>query len=573
MNIVIEKNRMVPMRDGVRLATDLYRRDDQATSPALVMRLPYDKERSVSPELLTFVKAGYAVVVQDTRGRFASEGEFNANFQEINDGADCYAWVAAQPWCDGAIGTLGQSYLGQVQWLAAPHMPDGVKAMAVLIAPIDHYADIAYRGGVLNLGSMLFWASMMAIGEQGRRVAQGEATPADVQRQAAALGNLIQLYEETPINAMTHLQGVSPHFFQWVNHPTYDDWWQGIDARHYEQIDKPVLHIGGWFDIFLNGTLQGYIGMRTQAPTTATRRRQKLVIGPWSHGTNWTSSYHEQEFGLHGSGEAAGLTALQLRWMERWVKGIDNGIDQEKPVRLFVMGINQWRDADDWPLPQTRYTPYYLHSQGHANTRHGDGQLSTVLPHHQPADHFVYDPHMPVPSVGGANLTPFASSIGPRDQQQVEERADVLVYTTPPLLDDLTVIGPVKAVLYVASSAPDTDITCKLVDVYPDGRAMLLTDGILRLRYRHSFAQPTLMNPGDIVEATIDLWSTANVFRAGHRIRVEVSSSCFPKFARNSNTGGDVASEALADYQTATNTVYHDSTYPSQISLPIIESD
>lgn len=573
MNIVIEKNIMVPMRDGVHLATDLYRLADLAVAPALVMRLPYDKERSVSPELMTFVKAGYAVVVQDTRGRFASEGDFNANFQEINDGADCYAWVAAQSWCDRNIGTLGQSYLGQVQWLAAPHMGDAVKAMVTLIAPIDHYGDIAYRGGVLNLGSMLFWASMMAIGEQGRRVAHGQATPAAIQQQAAALGNLLQRYEETPINQMAHLQGVSPHFFNWVNHPAFDDWWQGIDARHYDQIDKPVLHIGGWYDIFLNGTLQSYIGMRQQAKSDAARQRQKLVIGPWSHGTNWTASYHEQEFGLHGSGEAAGLTALQLRWMERWVKGIENGIDQEKPVRLFVMGINQWRDADDWPLPATRYTPYYLHSQGHANTLHGDGQLSPILPHHQPADHFVYDPHTPVPSIGGANLTPFASSIGPRDQQQVEERADVLVYTTPPLLDDLTVIGPVKAVLYVASAAPDTDITCKLVDVHPDGRAMLLTDGILRLRYRHSFRRPTLMNPGDIVEATIDLWSTANVFRAGHRIRLEVSSSCFPKFARNSNTGGDVASERAADYRSTTNTVYHDSTYPSQILLPIIESD
>lgn len=570
MNIIIEKNIMVPMRDGVKLATDLYRLAGETSYPAIVSRLPYNKDNRVSPEVMTFVQAGYAVVMQDTRGRFASEGDFNANFQEINDGADCYAWVAAQPWCNGNIGTLGGSYLGQVQWLAAPHMPDAVKAMCVLIAPVDHYSDIAYRGGVLNLGSMLYWASMMAIAEQERRVGQGTATPGDVQRQAAALGNLLQLYEETPISAMAHLQGVSPHFFDWVTHPSYDDYWSGIDARNYDQLDKPVLHIGGWFDIFLNGTLQTYIGMRNHAKSESARRGQKLLIGPWSHGTNWTSSYHEQEFGLHGSGMAADLTGLQLRWMDRWVRGIENGIEDEKPVRIFVMGINQWRDEEDWPLPDTQYTPYYLHSNGHANTLDGDGSLSTVAPHHEQADSFTYDPCNPVPSIGGANLTPFSSSIGPRDQQLVELRDDVLVYSTPVLDRAIEVTGPVKVILYITSSAPDTDITCKLVDVHPDGRAMLITDGILRLRYRHSFNAPMLMEPGDVVEAHVDLWSTANVFLPGHCIRIEVSSSCFPKFARNSNTGGNVASEGIANYQKAVNHVYHDATYPSHILLPII---
>lgn len=559
------------MRDGVLLATDVYRRDDATALPALVMRMPYDKERAVSPEGMTFVKAGYALVLQDTRGRFASQGEFNANFQEINDGADCYVWVAQQPWCDGRVGTMGTSYLGQSQWLAAPYMTDAVKAMAVSLAPVDHYSDIAYRGGVLNLGSMLYWATMMTIGEQGRRVANGAATPADLQQQAAALGRLAELYQRLPLADMPHLQGVSPHFFNWINHPTYDDYWRGIDARRYGEINKPVLHIGGWYDIFLNGTLQTYQGMRATAKNEAVRRQQKLVVGPWSHGTNWTSSYHEQEHGLHASGEAAGLTALQLRWMERWVKDIENGIEHEPPVRIFVMGINQWRDEDDWPLPDTQYTAYYLHSGGHANTLHGDGGLTPTAPTDEPADRFVYDPHNPVPSIGGANLTPFASSIGPRDQRQVELRNDVLVYTTPALAHNVEVTGPVEALLYISSSAPDTDITCKLVDVHPDGRAMLVTDGILRLRYRESFTEPKLMQPGEIVAAHVDLWSTAHVFLAGHRLRIEVSSSCFPKFARNSNTGGDVAQEPAAAYQVAVNQVYHDGDHPSQLILPIID--
>ena len=240
-------------------------------------------------------------------------------------------------------------------------------------------------------------------------------------------------------------------------------------------------------------------------------------------------------------------------------------------MRIFVMGINQWRDEADWPLPDTRYTPYYLHSAGHANTLHGDGTLSPLAPNAEPADTFVYDPLNPVPSIGGANLMPFANSIGPRDQQPVETREDVLVFSTPVLPQNIEVTGPITAHLYVSSSAPDTDITCKLVDVHPDGRAMLLTDGILRLRYRHSFTEPTLLQPDEIVPITIDLWSTSNVFLAGHCIRVEVSSSCFPKFARNSNTGGTVATEGREEYQVAVNRIYHDADHPSHLLLPIIE--
>lgn len=370
MNILVEKNLRVPMRDGVWLATDLYRNADGSAAPVLVMRLPYDKERFVSPETMTLVQAGFHVVIQDSRGRFASQGEFHASVQEINDGVDCYTWVAQQPWCDGRIGTLGTSYVGQVQWLASPQMPDAVQAMTVLLAPVDHYSDIAYRGGVLNLGSMLFWCSMMALGEQGRRIAAGAATPAALQAQAMAAGNLANLYNELPLAGMPHLQGISPHFFDWINHPAYDDFWRRIDARNFTQIDKPVLHIGGWYDIFLNGTLQGFIGMRRGAKSAEARNRQKLVVGPWSHGTNWTSSYHELDYGMHASGEAANLTEVQLRWQERWVKGIPNGIDQEPPVRIFVMGINQWRRSR---LAAPRHPLYPLLSPQQRARQHRPG--------------------------------------------------------------------------------------------------------------------------------------------------------------------------------------------------------
>ena len=240
-------------------------------------------------------------------------------------------------------------------------------------------------------------------------------------------------------------------------------------------------------------------------------------------------------------------------------------------MRIFVMGINQWRDEADWPLPDTRYTPFYLRSNGQANTLRGDGTLAREPATSETPDRFVYNPLDPVPSIGGANLMPFASSSGPRDQESVEQRQDVLVYSTPVLTKNVEVTGPITAKLYVSSSAPDTDITCKLVDVHPDGRAMLLTDGILRLRYRQSLTAPQLLQAGEIVEANIDLWSTANVFLAGHRIRIEVSSSCFPKFARNSNSGGDVASEGREQYQSAVNHIHHDAAHPSHILLPLIE--
>lgn len=571
--ITIEKNLTVPMRDGVRLATDLYRNSAAPTAPVLVRRTPYNKERFISPDVIQLIQAGYHVVIQDARGRFASEGDFRAVYQEITDSADCYEWVAAQPWCNGSIGTLGESYTGQLQWLSAPRMPAAVKALSTLIAPVDHYADIAYRGGVLNLGSMLYWCSNMALAEQARRVEAGQAEPEAVQEQTAAFGRLLELYDTLPLAEMPHLQGISPHYFDWLSHPAYDDYWRGIDARDFAAIDKPVLHIGGWYDIFLNGTLQGYIGMQARDRQAGLPNRQKLVIGPWSHGTNWTSSYHERDFGAHASGEAAGLIGLQRRWMDRWVQGIENGIDAEPPVRIFVMGINRWRDEADWPLPDTRYTPFYLRSRGHANSRSGDGALSWDAPGDEAADSFVYDPHNPVPSLGGASLMPYASAIGPRDQQAVEDREDVLVYTSPVLDRPVEVTGPVAAHFYVSSSAPDTDITCKLVDVHPDGRAMLITDGILRLRYRDSFTSPALLPPGEVAQIAIDLWSTANVFLPGHRIRVEVSSSCFPKFARNSNSGGDVASEGPEAYRPAENRIYHDSLRPSHLLLPVIERE
>jgi uncharacterized protein len=297
-----------------------------------------------------------------------------------------------------------------------------------------------------------------------------------------------------------------------------------------------------------------------------------LIIGPWSH-LDLSGSFPDREFGPTASRQTIDLDGLQLRWFDRWVKGIENGIEDEDPVLIFVMGADTWRSEPDWPLPNTAYTDYFLHSDGGANTRRGDGTLSTTPPQAGPSDTLVYDPHQPVPTVGGQVLMPGANSIGPRDQRAVEDRDDVLVYSTPALTEPVEVTGPIRLRLFITSTAPDTDLTGKLVDVFPDGRAINLTDGIQRVRYRNSKQQAELITSGEIYEVTVDLWATANLFQPGHRIRLEVSSSNWPRFSRNSNTGGTIADEPPEAYRPATNRVLHDADHPSRLVLPIIRND
>lgn len=286
---------------------------------------------------------------------------------------------------------------------------------------------------------------------------------------------------------------------------------------------------------------------------------------------NFSGSFPEREFGAAASSAAIDLTGIHLRWFDRWLKGMHNGIDQEPPVMLFVMGVDEWRSETDWPLPDTQYRPYYLHSAGQANTLHGNGALSAEPPGNEPSDVYLYNPLRPVPTVGGQVILPGGNAMGPRDQREVEVRDDVLVYSTPALDQAVEVTGPIELRLFVSSSAPDTDFTGKLVDVYPDGRSIILTEGILRARYHNSFTEPKLLEPGTIYELRINLWATANVFLPGHRIRLEVSSSNFPRFERNSNTGGVIARETYEQHLPAVNRIFHDEEHPSQLILPIIE--
>jgi putative CocE/NonD family hydrolase len=569
--ILIDKNVMVKMRDGVQLATDTYRLDSAASAPVLLARTPYGKERAVAFsntfDILRAVQAGgYAVVVQDVRGRFGSEGEFDPMFNESRDGVDTIAWAAAQPWSGGVVGTFGPSYLGATQWLPARQQPQALRAMAPSVTHADMYEGQTYQGGAKLLHD-LRWAVEDIIPEEvRRRRARGWIPP-----EGGTSLDLDTALAWLPLGSHPVIRELAPFYADRLAHPTADAYWCPVSpCAAYEQVSVPALNISGWYDVFLWGTVQNYQGMRQRGGTDHARHNQRLIIGPWSH-MNFSGRFPEREFGAAASSDAVDLSGLQLRWFDRWLKGTGNGVESEPPVTIFVMGIDRWRTEADWPLPGTQYRPWYLHSAGRANTLHGDGTLSAEPPGGEPPDVYLYNPRRPVPTVGGQVILPGTNAMGPRDQQAVETRDDVLVYTTSVLDRPVEVTGPVELRLFAASSARDTDFTGKLVDVYPDGRAMILTEGILRARYRTSMTSPEPLEPDTAYEFRLDLWATANVFLPGHRIRLEVTSSNFPRFAPNSNTGGDIASETADQYRPAVNRIFHDAEHPSCLILPVIE--
>ncbi|MFA5056771.1 MAG: CocE/NonD family hydrolase, partial [Opitutaceae bacterium] len=397
------------------------------------------------------------------------------------------------------------------------------------------------------------WSSALAVHTLARR-ASGTALPThwDLKRPPA----------EYPLLNPGKSAGLADYYSDWITHPTYDDYWkQWSIEEHYDQITVPAFHLAAWYDIFQDGSIRNYEGIKQHGGSAAARQGQRLVIIPGGH-AGVGPKLGEVDF---GKDSVLDSWELGLRWYDYLLKGLDNGMGREKPVRIFIMGKNIWRDEDDWPLARAKSTQYYLHSQGKANTLSGDGMLSTVLPAAEPMDQYVYDPNDATPTHGGALI---GAPPGPLDQRMVEARSDVLVFTTPALQQDLEVTGPVRLELYVSSSAVDTDFTGKLVDVWPNGFAQNLTDGILRVRHRNSLEKTELMNPGQVYKLTIDLWSTSNVFLAGHKLRLEVASSNFPRFDRNPNTGG--SPENAAAHIPATNVIYHDHDHPSALIVPVV---
>lgn len=561
---------MIAMRDGVRLASDVFVPQGVGPVPAIVVRTPYDRTATslvnLRFDVLRAVARGYAVVTQDTRGRFASEGTFAPFASEGPDGADTIAWVRAQPWCDGKVGMAGGSYLGVTQWAAATHgsqpPPD---AIAPFTTGSSAYDGWAYQGGAFQLGFNLNWAlTSLALGEASRRRARGEDVAESVAALVRAADDCDEAYRRLPLTDVPELADLAPYYLDWLDHPGYDEYWKA-QGPVFDASDArvPALNAGGWFDIFLKGTLENYRRGRERDPDAA-----RLVIGPWAHLATG-GMYPETSFGLTSGTDGMDMNGLQLAWFDSRLKGVR---DDTAPVRIFVMGVDRWRDEDVWPLPRAVPTRFHLRSTGRAAVDAGDGALTLEPPGDEPEDVYLYDPRNPVPTLGGPTYLPglaIAANSGPRDQRVIETRSDVLTYTTEALDEPLEVTGPVTVVLYAASSAVDTDFTAKLIDVWPDGRAMSLVDGIVRARYRDSPTDPVPMEPGTVHAFEIDLIAVSQVFGAGHRIRVDVSSSNFPRFDRNPNTGEAIVGGLDATVP-AVNRIFHSAPYPSHIVLPLV---
>ena len=575
LTIVVEKNVAVPMRDGIVLRADVYRPAAAGTYPVLLQRTPYNKNLNIiSTMLLDVMRAaseGYVVVIQDSRGRYASEGEFYTFRDDILDGYDTVEWCAVQSWSNGNVGMYGASYVGATQWLATIAQPPHLKAIFPLITASHYHEGWAYQGGAFALGFNESWTMTSLAPDTLQRLMRTQ--PEAGERLAALMqgvDDMCQWFRHLPLKDFPFFQDAAPYFYDWLAHPDDDDYWaQWNIEKHYNKIRIPACNLGGWYDIFLGGTIRNYSGMREHGATPEARQGQRLIIGPWQHAWPPNNVVGEVNYGLSSTALAVDIDGLQLKWFDYWLKGKQNGVLEEPPVRLFVMGENRWRSENEWPLARTQYTKYYLHSDGKANSLHGDGSLSPQPPRSEPADVYVSDPRNPVPTKGGGLCCwPAELPGGAHDQRAIEARPDVLVYTTAVLEREVEVTGPVTLTLFAATSAVDTDFTGKLVDVHPDGFARNLTDGILRARYRESRTQGTLLKPGEVYAYTIDLWATSNVFKAGHRIRLEIASSNFPRFDRNPQTGEQSREATRVD--PALQQVFHDDRRPSHVVLPII---
>jgi uncharacterized protein len=533
----------VLMRDGVRLSTDVRLPDEAGRFPVIVWRTPY----SNSDVGTRYVGMGYVLVTQDCRGRFDSDGEFRA-FDEGADGEDLIAWVMKQAWCDGRVGMIGGSYAATTQLNCAWRRPEGLKAITPRVMGRDLFIDTVYRNGVFCLELAASWGMMMA----GR--ANQNTTQVDW---GQALKNL-------PVVSIPEAAGYRvPFFKECLAHETYDAHWheRSVEA-HYDSLDVPMLHINGWYDIYSEGMLRNYEGLVKRHGAG----RQKIVVGPWVHSLNWRV-VGQMDFGPQA---VVDLDAMEARWLARWLKGEMNGVENEAPVRIFVMGINQWRDEAAWPLARANQESFFLGSGGRANSLFGDGVLSAEPREGAGMDTYVYDPENPVPTVGsgtfGAATSAFA---GPTDHAPIERRDDVLVYSSPVLEAPMEVTGYINAELYVSTDAVDTDFVVRLCDVYPDGRSMVLCDGVARLSFREGLQKKVLATPGEVYRLELCIGVTSNVFLPGHRVRVEVTSSCFPRFVRHLNTGE--ATGTGTRLVVARSTVHHSRGRQSRVILPVVE--
>jgi uncharacterized protein len=554
------------MRDGTILRADVYRAADGGPFPVLLVRTPYGEPMARSVPVIPAVGAGFAVVLQHCRGTGSSDGEFAVFASEADDGVDTIEWYARQPWCDGTVAMFGPSYLGMVQFAAAVNAPPALKCLLPAVTPADYYGSLAYRQGAVQFGQLLGWYTLKSAQMLQYRAAAGEDVSADMKALVAHVAGMAGDYYHLPLRDAPAVSRILPDWRTWLDHERRDAFWDDLGyATKRARITTPALHVGGWFDLFLGGTLDNYQTLRRSAATEHARRNQALVVGPWTHGDR-TGTAGELNFGLRASDLAIGLEQRQLSFARKFVSGAQE-LDHPR-VRLFVMGDNVWREEEDWPLARTRWERWHLHA---------DGSLSPAQPQDgAAASHFRYDPADPVLTTGGPTLIPVGPDgglswmAGPRDQRAIEGRPDVLSFTSDVLASDLEATGPLTVTLQASTSAADTDFTARLVDVWPDGRAMGVADGIVRARYRDGTGQPDPITPGQVYEYTIDLTATSQVFKAGHRIRVDVSSSNFPCFDRNPGNGAPAATATRNDFVVAGQTICHDAAHPSYITLPVI---
>jgi uncharacterized protein len=572
--VIEERGVSVPMRDGVRLSADVWRPAADQPVPVLICRTPYDKQTAAlmaAPAELA--AAGFAVVLQDCRGRFGSEGEWTYVQSEVNDGYDTVEWAAAQPWSNGRVGVFGASYMGYTQWLAAVARPPHLAAMLPECCPSEYWSASFGPGGALRLALRIGWtASVVAsmapqwgiddplldqVREAGLAVsaalASGDIAAVRPARMRAKQV-LDDVYRIRPMlgNPLWHERAT--WLAEIFEHERRDDanWRRVNPATYYDVLDLPAIHVGGWYDIHLDGILANFTGMRRQAPTVRARQAQRLIVGPWAHWLPTSPVVGSIDF---GPAAVLDTTALRRDWFSAWLQdGPDPGL---APVRLFVMGENAWRDEQEWPLARTRYTPWYLQQAG---------GLSPDGPAGSAPDEFRHDPADPVPTVGG-RLLGIGEFAGPFDQRAVGERADVLSYTSAPLAEPLEITGPVQALVWASTDAADTDFAAVLIDVHPDGTAINLCEGIVRARHA---GLPQPLAAGAVYQYVIDLVATSVVLPAGHRLRVHISSSSFPEWEPNPGTGRPLGTDRDADLRPARQAVYHNRLHPSHIILPVI---
>ena len=531
----------VQMRDGVRLATDVYLPDSDGKFPTLLVRDIYSNGSSgVRQQYAKFATAnGYAFVFQSTRGRYDSEGQWYPYFQEINDGDDTLSWIADQPWSDGQVGMFGSSYLASVQWLAALNRNPALVAIAPAVSPGNYYRDVAYPGGAFSLLSRARWG----IGLVGSRT--NMTFPVDW------IGGIDHL----PLETLGESVGFNVrHFQDWLAHPTYDAYWRPLDLEaRASEMSVPALNIGGWYDVFQRSTIGSYKTMTEEAATEVARNGQRMIIGPWPHGWNTSQTVGDLDFGPDA---LVNVDELLLEWFNYWMK--DGSAPSGKPIRIFVMGENVWREEDEWPLANTRYTDYYLHD---------DGTFSPDRPTSARGQlRYSYDPADPVPTLGGNIMEPTLR--GPYDQAPLDEREDVLRFLTEPVREQTEITGPISAELFAATNANDTDFMAKLIVVKPNGMAFNLVDGVIRARFREGFETEKLIEPDTVYKYTIDMWATSYMLEPGDRLRVDITSSNYPRLARNLNTGAPFAKST--EMRVARQTLHMSERYPSKLILPVI---